>query len=317
MMSQMPYLFRLAARLQALSGAPSDEKRGARRQYILSFQRDDGGFAGREGDSDLYYTSFAVRALDLLGGLTISEAQRVGRFLEITRRRQTNVVDLLSWLYAATVTQWAGGPELLAKANDAWADQLSTALEQFRAADGGYSKKPQGAQGSTYHSFLVVLCRQLMDRANPEPERLVDFIRSQQRPDGGFVELAAVRQSGTNPTAAAAAVLTIMGQATEEIREGVRRFLASVWSEEGGFCANASTPFADGLSTFTAMLTLMDLDLQNQLRCTDLQRFVTSLEMDSGGFRGASWDPHGDVEYSFYALGCLALLTEGASTAMP
>ena len=40
--------------------------------FILRFQQPDGGFAGRKGGSDLYYTSFAVRALMLLDALDTS-----------------------------------------------------------------------------------------------------------------------------------------------------------------------------------------------------------------------------------------------------
>ena len=31
--------------------------------YLKSAQNSDGGFSGREGDSDLYYTAFALRGL--------------------------------------------------------------------------------------------------------------------------------------------------------------------------------------------------------------------------------------------------------------
>jgi geranylgeranyl transferase type-2 subunit beta len=32
------------------------------------------------------------------------------------------------------------------------------------------------------------------------------------------------------------------------------------------------------------------------------------LEMPTGGFHAAAWDPAHDVEYTFYGLGCRALL---------
>ena len=35
-----------------------------------------------------------------------------------------------------------------------------------------------------------------------------------------------------------------------------------------------------------------------------------SLALDEGGFRGAEWDPAHDVEYTFYGLGTLGLLTK-------
>ena len=38
--------------------------------------------------------------------------------------------------------------------------------------------------------------------------------------------------------------------------------------------------------------------------------FAESLQLESGGFHGAVWDEAHDVEYSFYGLGCLALLSK-------
>ncbi len=33
--------------------------------------------------------------------------------------------------------------------------------------------------------------------------------------------------------------------------------------------------------------------------------------MPAGGFRGGLWDDRADVEYTFYGLGCLAILSTG------
>jgi geranylgeranyl transferase type-2 subunit beta len=38
-------------------------------------------------------------------------------------------------------------------------------------------------------------------------------------------------------------------------------------------------------------------------------RYASSLEQTSGGFLGAAWDEVCDVEYTFYGLGTIALLT--------
>ena len=40
-----------------------------------------------------------------------------------------------------------------------------------------------------------------------------------------------------------------------------------------------------------------------------MRRFAESLALEEGGFRGAEWDPAHDVEYTFYGLGTLGLLT--------
>jgi geranylgeranyl transferase type-2 subunit beta len=46
-----------------------------------------------------------------------------------------------------------------------------------------------------------------------------------------------------------------------------------------------------------------------------IERFLShELEFPTGGFRGAAWDDQADVEYSFYGLGCLALLWSKAAS---
>jgi geranylgeranyl transferase type-2 subunit beta len=95
----------------------------------------------------------------------------------------------------------------------------------------------------------------------------------------------------------------------DDITEDVTGFLTDVVSAEGGFQANTRIPFADGLSTFTGLLTAQDLRRRDLISPDKILNWVgTSLELPSGGFRGASWDQQADVEYSFYGLGILGLL---------
>ena len=79
-------------------------------------------------------------------------------------------------------------------------------------------------------------------------------------------------------------------------------------SDEGGLRANTRIPIADGLSTFTGVLTLQDLDANNEIDTAAARRFAQSLESEEGGFYGASWDQARDVEYTFYGLGACALM---------
>jgi geranylgeranyl transferase type-2 subunit beta len=79
-------------------------------------------------------------------------------------------------------------------------------------------------------------------------------------------------------------------------------------TDEGGLRANTRIPIADLLSTFTGLLTLQDLGGAAEIDFDQVRRFVTSLELEDGGFHGAQWDPAHDVEYTFYGLGTLGLL---------
>ena len=305
----LPYLLELTARLQAGLSPLPEETRRREIAFFRSKLEDDGGFAGREPGSDLYYTAFAVRALAMLGGLDEPALrERVAGYLAKQKERTLSVVDITSWLYSALVVQGVGGPASIDVEEHRFADRLTSVLAGFRTADGGFAKTAEGAVGSTYHSFLVVLVHELLGRSIAEPERMVEFLLAQKREDGGFVEIGPMRRSGTNPTAAAVATLRILGALDRIDPIGVGSFLEEVRTGEGGLQANTRIPFPDALSTFTGLLTAFDLGLPPILEPARVRRFLKGLEFPGGGYRGASWDDRADVEYSFYALGCLALV---------
>jgi len=305
-----PYLLQLANRLAGGLASMATDRQRRHRNWILSQQKDDGGWGGRLGDSDLYYTSFAVRGLGLLGGLTSVECMRVSDYLRTFAWQRLGVIDLMNWLYTVLAVQASGGEDLLAQADHGWARQIADRLESLRREDGGYAKTEQGARGSTYHSFLVTLTYELLGMQPPRPQALIQFLYDHQRDDGGFVEIALAKHSGTNPTAAAVATLSIVGGLDAQIRSDVSEFLASTWTVEGGFQANLRITMADVLSTFTGLLTTQDLDIDDLVSEQLIERFLVEwLELPPGGFRAAAWDHEADVEYTFYGLGCLALLS--------
>src|SRR5262245_52550386 len=81
-MERMPsYLEELTLRLAAGIAELPEALRARHATYLLAVQRDDGGFAGREGSSDLYYTGFALRSLAILGKLYGPVAERAAAFL--------------------------------------------------------------------------------------------------------------------------------------------------------------------------------------------------------------------------------------------
>src|SRR5579871_2614585 len=100
-MANEPYLVRLTSQLaQGIVQLP-DELRLRHIAYLQKAQNADGGFSGREGGSDLYYTGFALRGLALLDALTVDICKRTGGFLRASLTQQTSVVDFFSLLYAA------------------------------------------------------------------------------------------------------------------------------------------------------------------------------------------------------------------------
>lgn len=285
------------------------------RQFLIERQNEDGGFSGREGDSDLYYTGFALRSLAVLGGLEGDLAQKASQYLKQSLQQQAAVVDFYSLLYSCVLIQLATGEDLLRESASDWPERVAQTLETFRTADHGYAKTPGAASASTYHTFLVGLCYELLGRSFPEPESVAEYIVSRQREDGGFVEIRPMRRSGTNPTAAAIGTLQLIEESTgktwltpEQI-ETVSDFLQEMPSMEGGLRANGRAPAADLLSTFTGLWTLDQLQSLDKVDTDSARRYAESLERSDGGFHGGLWDDATDVEYTFYGLGTLALLS--------
>jgi geranylgeranyl transferase type-2 subunit beta len=276
--------------------------------FLLGVQRADGGFAGREGPSDLYYTSFGIRGLALLGTLEGEPADRALAYLRSRLAGQVPIIDFLSLVYAAAVLEAATGQSPFAGQPPAWTAAAANAFEDLRRPDGGYAKTPEGQASSMYHSFLVVICQQLLELPTPEPARLLEFVRSRMRDDGGFVEMSVMKRSGTNPTAAAIGLLKILGGLDTATRDAAAGLLLDMQTDEGGLRANTRIPIADLLSTFTGLLTLDDLAAGAQVDRDAARRYVDSLQCPTGGYRGAEWDTGVDVEYTFYGIGCASLL---------
>jgi geranylgeranyl transferase type-2 subunit beta len=308
------YLQHLTLRLGNGLERTSEDWRAMHARFVRAAQQSDGGFAGREGGSDLYYTAFALRSLALLGELEGHVAARAARFLQTRLAGQVQVVDFLSLIFGAFVLNLSSGLDVFALQPKRWPLGVGEALERLRRSDGGYAKTAEGQASSTYHSFLVVLCQQLLEQPTPEPRRLTDFVHARRREDGGFVEMSVMKRSGTNPTAAAVGLLNIFSALDEETRASTVDFLAEMQTDEGGLRANTRIPIADLLSTFTGLLTLADLGHPEEIDLPAARRYVDSLQLPTGGFHGAAWDSDQDVEYTFYGLGATAILAGCAPT---
>ncbi|HEX7446310.1 MAG TPA: prenyltransferase/squalene oxidase repeat-containing protein [Pirellulales bacterium] len=303
----MNYLETLMLRLAQGAAHFPEALRARHAQYLRRAQQADGGFAGREGASDLYYTGFAMRGLALLGELHGDVAQQAAHYLRSRLRGQTPMIDFLSLMQSAMLLENAAGIDVFDAAPTGWRDAAGVMFEQFRRPDGGYAKTDEGQASSTYHTFLIVVTRQVMGQSPVEPQRLVDFVRARQRDDGGFVEIGPMRKSGANPTAAAIGLLKALESLDDDVRQAAIEFLSEMQSDEGGIKANTRIPIADLLSTFTGLYTLSDLGALGAVDLAAARRYADSLQLERGGFRGAAWDDAADVEYAFYGLGALAL----------
>jgi len=302
------YLEELTVRLAVGAAELPEAVRIRHADFLKGLQRPDGGFAGREGDSDLYYTSFALRSLSILGQLHGAVAERAATFLRSRLATREPIMDLLSLVYGAAVLDASAGIDVYSDASPTWKDDITVTLEELRRDDGGYAKSKEGGVGSTYYSFLILTCLELIEKPLPCPERLIDFVLSHRCEGGGFREIRVAKRASTNPTAAAIGALRTLDALDNETRDGTIDFLAGMQTDEGGLRANTRIPIADLLSTFTGLLTLTDLGAKERIDTSAALRYANRLERDDGGFLGGAWDEAVDVEYTFYGLGCLSLL---------
>ncbi len=317
------YLESLIVRLAHGAAQLPDSFRQRQAEFLRGLQASDGGWPGREGPSDLYYTAFALRGLAVLGELDEPVANRAARFLTGRLAGRESIIDLFSLVYSIRLLQAAMGRDVLpdaaiepaqaatvatAATADRWPQRIARLFESLRCTDGGYAKGPGGAAGSTYHTFLVLLCLQLLEQPLPDAQSIVGFLNQQRAEEGGFREIRVSKRAGTNPTAAAIGTLRILDRLAHVSTGPTIAFLAQMQTDSGGLRANTRIPIADILSTFTGLLTLTDLDAVDAVDRQELARYARSLAADGGGFLGAEWDEVYDVEYTFYGIGTMALL---------
>lgn len=308
----MSYLAQLTFRLSAGATQFREPFRQRHAAFLAAAQNPDGGFSGREGPSDLYYTGFALRGLALLGRLDDDVARRAGDFLAQHAGKPLPPTDFFSLILSAVLLEAVSGIDVYAQVGCDRARMLEDTVLRLRRPDGGYAKTDRTRSSSTYHTFLAAACLELCGSEIAEPQRMAAMVRSRQQPDGGFVELDGLPHSGTNPTAAAVGLLRLLGVLDESIRSQSARFVSGMQNREGGLRANTRIPLADLLSTFVGLTALVDLEALSAIDAAAARRYVESLEAAEGGFRGAAWDDRADPEYTFYGLGTLALLETGS-----
>lgn len=302
------YLGRLMIGLTVGAAQLDESTRNRHTQFVMNLRESDGGWGGREGGSDLYYTSFALRSLAILGQLHGSIAEQSCDFLRSRLNTFESIVDLLSLVYSAKLIEASCNIDPLAGCGTQWQARLADLLQSLRRSDGGYCKTIEGNASSTYQTFLTLICLELIQIPIPEPERSAEFFLKQRQDDGGFLEVRVAKRSGANPTAAAIGGLQVLKSVSEHVAVTAGEFLLELQTDEGGFQANTRIPVPDLLSTFTALVTLSDLGVVDQAQLISADKYVRSMECPTGGFHGFEFDQGTDVEYAFYGLGALALL---------
>jgi geranylgeranyl transferase type-2 subunit beta len=266
---------------------------GRRVEFVLSAQMPDGGFRGRRGGSDIYYTDFALRTLALLDP-GASALARAAEYLDALSPEPSGVVECFNRL---NCTRLLGMCEINA------AVEPNPIHAQLAARREG-----------TYHIFLAALCYQMLGVPFPDLDQTISTLNAMRCDDGGFAEQHGQDHSQTNATTAAVGFLVMHDAMPAKLRDGVVTFLTAMQQPGAGFLSHPAAPEPDLLSTFTALVTLAGLDGLGRVDLSTAARFIRKMGMDEAGFRGTLSDVEADVEYTYYGVAAAALLRAYASS---
>lgn len=257
----------------------------------------DGGAKGRSGQSDLYYTVFALE------GLIAMQAPLPTEALQAYLRTFADGPDLDLVHLTCLARCWAALPSGSLDAETA--QSLLQRIEAHRSRDGGYHPSPGAPTGTVYHAFLAFGAYQDLNGQPPQRDRLCQSLSTLRTDDGAFANDMAVK-IGTTPATAAA--VTLMRHLDIDVPAEVGLWLLAQCTPDGGFLASPQAPMPDLLSTATALHALGGLDVSThpvKEACLD---FIDSL-WTGRAFCGHWADDVTDSEYTYYALLALGHLS--------
>ena len=273
--------------------------RGAQLQYVRRCQLPDGGFPGRRGGADRYYTDFALRLVVLLGGDEVVCDRAAGYLRALPEPR-----DLIEVFCALNASRLLMSADIIVSCDHS---RLHEVLLRQAVGSGGFAKS-HGGPVSAYATFLASLCCEMLALGFPEPGAAAEAVLALRGEGGGFREVRGSGPEQTNATAAAVGFLNLTGALPEEVARGAARFLESMPSLAGGLRAHAAAPCADLLSTFTGLVALVGLPEADRVDLGALARFAGELAQSEGGFAATKEDLESDLEYTYYGVATLALL---------
>jgi prenyltransferase beta subunit len=251
----------------------------------------DGGFKGRDEQSDLYYTVFGLEALLALGD-SFSRDRTVTFLQKFINQKPADLTHLVSLIRCyADLSDNAIERELR--------DRFIKNLEKFRSADGGYANNTSADDGTVYGCFFALTAYQDLQMTMPDYVAVIECIKALSAVDGGFSNNSEIQIGSTNATAAAMMVLHHLHQ---PVNKKTADWLFAQCTSSSGFLAMPKAPVPDLLSTATALhalaVTGFEIDTIKE-RCLD---FIDSLWCSKGGFYGNWADTILDCEYTYYGL---------------
>ncbi|WP_165835961.1 prenyltransferase/squalene oxidase repeat-containing protein [Marinifilum breve] len=310
--------------LESLLGAKEALSEEAQ-NHILSFLRsqkcESGGFIDKAGKSDLYYSVFGYTlalVLDLKLDIT-REKEYLKQFdqknldfvhsvclvrafylLHLIDLKQKTGFKATKYLRIGFAKDLIVGKLAKKTMNDCSA--VLWELETYISKDDGYNHNAKEEEQSTvYANYLMWTLYQDLQIEEDSIEEIQNANQSLILDNGSYANESNSSDGVTSATAAGMIMNSNHGKSKE--------WLLEKRSKRAGFIAATGVPVSDLLSTATALLALkmsgenMDSFAENSLN------FINLHWDESGGFFGSIADMSCDVEYTYYALLGLGVLS--------
>lgn len=281
----------------------------------------------RAGKVDLYYSVFGY-TLALVLDLKLNVKDERSYLKKIKHSEKLDFVHLICFvrceflLHLIDLKQKSGFPsstflsidfakefilDKIVKSLRNDCSELLREIEEYQAADGGYNHNQKGAKKSTiYANYLVWTLFQDIKTEQQVLDKILHANNSLRTNNGAFANDENSLDGVTSSTAAGLIMsLPILPDNWGESKEWLQKML----TKRGGFKAAEGVPLADLLSTSTALLALK-LSGENMQHYSEKSVNFINLHWDeSGGFFGSIADMTCDVEYTYYALLALGVLS--------
>lgn len=257
--------------------------------FILTQRCKDGGFINKQGEQDLYYTTFGS-LLQYVFGINYNTGE-LKRYLDSIDADNLDLIHYAAYMRC----------RLLASVTDSKFPGVLTSLisQKNIRSEESFEVWPNNDKNAPYSRFIWLSL--LEDTNNSKQHTWLS--EEYAIKGGGYSNVKGQDSASVNATAAA---LMVKGQ-NEGYDKTAQNVLYLLNSQlpSGGFKASPQTHMPDLLSTATALFTLLCYDVQPRYSA---QEFVEAHWLDNGGFGATILDSNSDVEYLFYGLLALGTL---------
>jgi len=233
------------------------ESRGEIARFILSRRNPDGGFRGRDAQSDLYYSLFAAAGLQALGWRV--PALRLWKYA-----RSFGGGDALDLVHLACLIRLRAAFPMSGKTRRRFFQTLETrhtesAYDHFLKTIAGdclrVARLPQAPRPVSFTEPTPRLAAAIIVN-RPDGSEASGRLLSRFCGSGGFAATDNLPAADLLSTATALFALRMLKADLDPVRRPCLDFVESLWRDSGGFAGHAADEFEDVEYTLYALLSI-------------------------------------------------------------